>query len=316
MAVLASYLACQKQLFQENKKGILLVAFTIGFAGYLALGGLLFLVIEGPQERLEIGKTENVKTNMLKKYPQLPSEAVDEIFQELTANGVKGIVVGNSTPKWTYGNSLLFSVTLLTTVGYGHLSPSTSVGKVATLCYSSIGIPLTLLLLALYVDRLVCLSEHFKENLFRRLGRHVMPHVIRLVHYATVMVFILLGCFILPAWVFCWLEVQWTYLDALYFCVISLTTIGLGDFVPGIAQKHPYVDLYRFGAALYLICGVTTMMFMMAATADFVRNYNKGYQELLPLVDSDVEEDSINKKHHSYGTMAGNIDRNDNIMQP
>lgn len=73
MAIMAC-LAGPKQLIEENKKGILLVAFTIGFLGYVALGGLLFLVIEGPQEELELKNIMNVKKNVMLKYPQLPGK--------------------------------------------------------------------------------------------------------------------------------------------------------------------------------------------------------------------------------------------------
>ncbi|GFQ81390.1 TWiK family of potassium channels protein 7 [Trichonephila clavata] len=50
--------------------------------------------------------------------------------------------------EWTFGNGLLYSVTILTTIGYGHVTPKTQVGKVVTILYSLIGIPLTLIFLA------------------------------------------------------------------------------------------------------------------------------------------------------------------------
>ena len=38
---------------------------------------------------------------------------------------------------------------------------------------------------------------------------------------------------LLPAIIFRFVEVSWTYLDAVYFAFITLTTIGFGDLVAG-----------------------------------------------------------------------------------
>ena len=43
------------------------------------------------------------------------------------------------------------------------------------------------------------------------------------------------GCLVfvfIPSVVFIYVEENWTYLDAVYFSVISLTKIGFGDLVP------------------------------------------------------------------------------------
>lgn len=62
---------------------------------------------------------------------------------------------------------------------------------------------------------------------------------------AVIMTVVLL---FIPAGIFTSLEKDWDYLESLYFCFISLSTIGLGDYVPGETHSndditHP--QLYR-----------------------------------------------------------------------
>ena len=53
------------------------------------------------------------------------------------------------------------------------------------------------------------------------------------------------GCILfvfLPSLLFTQAENNWSYLDAVYFSVISLTKIGFGDFVPSTTPPDVYAD--------------------------------------------------------------------------
>lgn len=260
----------------ENKKGLQLVFFTLFFVFILvAFGAYVFYKLENAQDVTGHQKVVDVKVNFLKKYPHISEAVLDELFEELTEAGIKG-VEKNVTTKWTYGNSVLFTITLLTTIGYGHLSPSTIPGKIICIVYTFFGIPITLSLLASFVELLKLLSNAYKTNLFQRLG-YESPFCVRLLHFTTISTFFVVGTFLLPAWVFYCLENAWSYLDSIYFCYISLTTIGLGDFVPATNLDHQNAEYYRIGVAAFLLIGVTVVMFMMDLAQDFWQNYNKGY---------------------------------------
>lgn len=52
--------------------------------------------------------------------------------------------------------------------------------------------------------------------------------------------------------VYHWLE-GWSYLDALYFCVISLATVGYGDLTPTTAASKAFTIVYVINGVAILL---------------------------------------------------------------
>lgn len=61
-----------------------------------------------------------------------------------------------------------------------------------------------------------------------------------------------LSTLLLGTLVYHWLE-GWSYLDALYFCVISLATIGYGDFTPTTPLARAFTIVYVINGIVILL---------------------------------------------------------------
>ena len=71
-----------------------------------------------------------------------------------------------------------------------------------------------------------------------------------------------IGIFVLlPSALFYHVEPGWTYLDSVYYASVSITTIGLGDFVSASnleveAKFGSWMGLYQSFTMVWLLCGL------------------------------------------------------------
>ncbi|XP_058282936.1 potassium channel subfamily K member 6 isoform X3 [Hylobates moloch] len=146
--------------------------------------------------------------------------------------------------------------------GYGYTTPLTDAGKAFSIAFALLGVPTTMLLLTASAQRLSLLLTHVPLSwLSMRWGWD--PRWAACWHLVALLGVVVTVCFLVPAVIFAHLEEAWSFLDAFYFCFISLSTIGLGDYVPGEAPGQPYRALYKVLVTVYLFLGLVAMVLVL-----------------------------------------------------
>lgn len=132
---------------------------------------------------------------------------------------------------WSFSAALMFSLSIITMIGYGNLVPRTDWGKVATVVYAVFGIPLYVLF---FLNVGEILAECFKwiyTKLYECSSKNKRTNK-RIVVPSTACLWVMGGYILTGSLMFSNWE-KWTFLDSTYFVVTSLCKLGIGDFVPG-----------------------------------------------------------------------------------
>merc|ERR1719487_1256286 len=145
--------------------------------------------------------------------------------------------------RWTFLGSIFFVNSLVTTIGYGSMYPRTSGGMLFTIVFGILGIPVmayTLRLLATLIgDALQPLVARESPK-----GGAASSSSSGLGASSTTTTLILGAVFLFGgALVYVFLE-PWSYSEAIYFTVITLTSIGFGDYLPSSTASRVFTMFF------------------------------------------------------------------------
>ncbi|XP_048843127.1 potassium channel subfamily K member 1a [Brienomyrus brachyistius] len=244
---------------------LLFCLLALGYAVYLALGAAVFSALELPYEALLRQELRAIKLRFLRDNDCVADDRLDALLSKVMEAGNYGVsALKNASAGWNWdvASALFFASTVLSTTGYGHTVPLSDGGKAFCILYSVIGIPFTLLFLTAVVQRIMVFTtrrpvEYAQQHWALTHSRVASAHAVALAVLSLTLFFIA------PAIIFSVLEEEWNFLESFYFCFISLSTIGLGDYVPGEGHNQRYRQLYKVAITVYLLLGLIAMLVVL-----------------------------------------------------
>ncbi|XP_011878171.1 PREDICTED: two pore potassium channel protein sup-9 [Vollenhovia emeryi] len=221
---------------RQNVRTLSLVVCTFT---YLLVGAAVFDALESDTERKRWEFLSEIRRNMMKKYNITPE---DYKMVEIVIIENKPHKAG---PQWKFAGAFYFATLVLAMIGYGHSTPVTKPGKAFCMVYAMVGIPLGLVMFQSIGERL----NKFASVVIRRAKTYLRCQKTEATEMNLMLATGLLSSIIITtgAAVFSRYE-GWSYFDSFYYCFVTLTTIGFGDYVAlqndqALSKKPGYVIL-------------------------------------------------------------------------
>lgn len=230
-----------------------LVAMSVGFVIMLLLfGGIIFMALEyenyADRQALKID-TENRISEYHTQY-NVSTEYLDLLAQRAELSNIR------EENKWNIVSASYFSITIVSTIGFGWWAPLTDGGKIFMIIYALVGIPVFLYASFQYVAVLTIFLAPKVNYISEKLN----------ITYSAVMPLLTLWIStLIVATISFYTTEDWNLLDSIYFCIETGTTIALGDLEP-IKEWNPFTALVNFHCFLTFI-GATLMLLETSTAA-------------------------------------------------
>lgn len=236
-----------------SEKGRTLLYLFLLWLIYLIVGVFIFRAVEhdGDKEpdKSEEAQLEKVKGNIMAKYNISESEFNDIVQQIQTASS------SNAGPEWNYHEAVSFVIQLVTTIGYGNITPVTTGGRVLCIFYAFFGIPINILFLQLVGERMLQVEQHLVTRFEATfLNKEGVPKFLN--EKCSLLGFVLLVILLLISARTQKAIDDWTFFEGFYAYFITYTTVGFGDLIPGDKVRSPGHTTVR---VIFIILGLAAM---------------------------------------------------------
>ncbi|KAF9179682.1 Potassium channel [Haplosporangium sp. Z 767] len=209
-----------------------------------------------------------------------------------------GAAIYHTLEDWKFDTAVHFCIVSFATIGYGNVVAKTTAGKIIFFFYGILGISsmgffvvsLRNAVIEQFQWRLVdrfSKPAHLTRVQTRMSAKDISFPAARLEEEQRVKVVVKrkmilrMVCIWIVMWfggagVFCSLE-EWNYLDSLYFCFVTLTTIGFGDIVP---QEPGAIEFW----SVYVFVGLAVFAYILSLSSESMASH-------IHLVDDQDEDD-------------------------
>ncbi|XP_068195360.1 potassium channel subfamily K member 16 [Antennarius striatus] len=276
-----------KEMFNLTRVPTILILGVV-YVIYVLIGGVIFWKLEGDLGQKDISLLLRSKNILLTTYPCLNQEGLEAVAQVVQDASKIGLSLkGNYTTDgfWKFTSSAVFAATVVTTIGYGNMSPSSDAGQIFCVFFALFGIPLNVVVLNRVGKYMLAIERNISDFLEKKTKRRRCTRFfVHLVSYLSGTVLF----FIVPMIVFQMHE-GWTYSQAIYYCFITLSTIGFGDFVAGTVQLFPpnkdsnpdkvYPEWYSILMASWIFFGLAWLALIINHSIDILERLSKHFKQ-------------------------------------
>ncbi|XP_020504957.1 potassium channel, subfamily K, member 7 [Labrus bergylta] len=231
---------------------------------FIALGALVFSAVEKPVEEELRAEVQAVWSSFLQENPCVDESRLREVLRRTLSAHRRDVPVlkeeeDEEERRQGFTSSLYFVIVTLTTMGSDSYTPKSDEAKLFCIFYCTLGIPLTLFLLTLLSNLLLPFLTHAPVHLLHTLWGFPYTQA-ALLHAGLLSMLVLCLLFLLPALLVLLLEPNWNFLDALFFCFLTLSTVGQGGDTLGRSWSPGAKETLELLTTCYLVGGLVVLI--------------------------------------------------------
>ncbi|KAK9870830.1 hypothetical protein WA026_009794 [Henosepilachna vigintioctopunctata] len=250
------------------------------FCVYVSIGAMVFYSIESAEEKrrieIEIEKRKRVRDIVNKIHPSInDKKEYFDVIEDYCGKSIKNIPM-DVERKWDFYHCIFFVITVVSTIGYGNLAPTTMLSRMFMIFYALVGIPINGYIM-------IALGDFFGKSFTKLYNRWKDTKKLRQVDPSRLGLVAQIVLYLVPGFTF-FIFVpsilisefeNWSYDEAVYYSFVTLTTIGFGDYVAGNQQgdlNYVHYTMYQIFLIVWVIGGLGYVVMILNFIARGMRS--------------------------------------------